>query len=203
MIPAKHANALYFTPRTPWGTRVQRRALRNHMQASEDNPAAKKPNAQQPAPAASTAPQPRPQVDPRDRDIVRQPGDVVPSVKEQLQRDFDYKRKQGYANNSSLTPSQMIKRNDLVREAFPDRPEANTAAQKEKHWSGSIGMEGVRGPKDEPNTVQATLQYSTHPKVKEADDKKQQEFKPSAKYPDQFDEQELNERANPDFPDDD
>ena len=39
MIPAKHANALYFTPRTPWGTRVPRRALRSHMQASEDTPA--------------------------------------------------------------------------------------------------------------------------------------------------------------------
>ena len=38
MIPAKHANALYFTPRTPWGTRVPRRALRSHMQASEDAP---------------------------------------------------------------------------------------------------------------------------------------------------------------------
>jgi len=36
MIPSKHANALYFTPRTPWGTRVQRRALQNHMQASEN-----------------------------------------------------------------------------------------------------------------------------------------------------------------------
>ena len=90
-----------------------------------------------------------------------------------------------------------------MNEVFPDRPDANTEAQKEKHLSGSIGMEGVRGPKDGPNSVQATLQYSLRPKVKEADDKKQQQFKPSAKYPDQFDEQELNERANPDFPDDD
>ena len=38
MIPSKYANALYFTPRTPWGTRVQRRALRSHMQASETIP---------------------------------------------------------------------------------------------------------------------------------------------------------------------
>ena len=40
MISSKYANALYFTPRTPWGTRVQRRALRSHMQASEDVPLA-------------------------------------------------------------------------------------------------------------------------------------------------------------------
>ncbi len=38
MIPSKYANALYFTPRTPWGTRVQRRVLRSHMQASETIP---------------------------------------------------------------------------------------------------------------------------------------------------------------------
>ena len=40
MIPSKHANALFFTPRTPWGTRVPRRALQNHMEASEDSPKA-------------------------------------------------------------------------------------------------------------------------------------------------------------------
>jgi hypothetical protein len=203
MIPSKYANSLYFTPRTPWGTRIPRRALQNPTQASADNPAGRKPNAQQPATAASTETRPRPPVDPRDRDIVRQPGDVAPSVKEQLQKDIEWNRKQGYASNRSLTLQQTYESDNLMRDAFPDRPEASTAAPKEKHWSGSIGRDGVRGPKDEADSVQATIQYSTRPGVKEADDRKQQKFKPSEKYPDQIDERELNERANPEFPDDD
>ena len=81
MIPSKYANALYFTPRTPWGTRVPRRALRSHMQASEDNPAGKKPIGQKPAPTACTETWRIPQVDPRDRDIVRPYTDPMPQQK--------------------------------------------------------------------------------------------------------------------------
>ena len=123
-------------------------------------------------------------------------------MKEQLQKDIEWNRKQGYASDRTLTLQQKYERDKLMNEVIPDRPEANTVAQKEKHWSGSVGWDGVRGPKDEPDSKQVTIQYSTRPKVKEADDKKQQDIKRTPKYPEQIDQKEHEEVKDPEFPED-
>ena len=81
-------------------------------------------------------------------------------MKEQFQRDSDWNRKQGYASNSSLTPPQMIERNNVMRDFFPskpDQPEAN-AARPKAGWSFGGELNFGRGfPKDGPNDVSGEL----------------------------------------------
>jgi hypothetical protein len=200
MIPSKHARSLYFTPRTPWGRYPQNRPAQspNYLRASQDKPLDSSgkntqgqggqtpPNMQgQPlkgSPAAQKTPyDPRPA---SDRDILRGPGDVAPTVKEQLQRDIDWNRKQGYASNSSLTPPQMIERNKVMRDLFPSKPaqpEANTDESK-AGWSFGGEVNFGRGfPKDGPNdfNVKAGMTYGSEAQQKKEEEKKLRNKKPT------------------------
>ncbi len=189
MDPSKPTRSLYFTPRTPWGRYPQNRPGQMAPAAPVQPP--KAPPAAQRTPYA-----PRPAAS--DRDILRQPGDAAPTVKEQLQRDIDWNRKQGCTSDRDLTLQQKYERDNLMRDTFPSQPEANTAAPKEKHWSGSIGGDGVRGPKEGPDVRQVTIQYSSQPKVQKTDAQKQQNFsRPITSDPVKIDEKEFDEARNP------
>ncbi len=127
------------------------------MRASED----KKPD-----PASNNSQAIAGQRVPADRDIVRQPGDVAPSVKEQLQKDIEWNRKQGYASDRDLNVQQKTERDNLMRDTFPSsQPEANAATP---NWgvSGKLNY-GRDRPKNGPIDASVELGVSTNPTLQE------------------------------------
>jgi len=151
---------LFFTPRTPWGTRAGQQSFRQHQRASED----KKPDPTSTSPqipASQKAP-----ADPRtaaaDRDIVRQPGNPAPSVKEQLQREIDWNRQQGYTSDRDLTLQQKHDRDNLMRDTFQPKPAQPEADAGKPKWgvSGELSYGRAR-PKDGPTEffVKAGVTY--------------------------------------------
>jgi len=128
--------SLFLTPRAPRGKRLPSHACQNPMRAAEDNPAVK-----------------QPKIDPRDRDILRKPGDVAPTVKQQLQRDIDWNRQRGYTSDRDLTLQQKYARDNLMRDTFQPKP-----AQPEAKAGWSLGGElnyGRTRPKDGPTEASA------------------------------------------------
>ena len=166
---------LFFTPRAPNGKRLSHLRFRHHLRASEDaqpDPRSKEMQglggqmAQdgrlkiQPLKgplSAQMAPY-NPRTAAADRDIVRQPGDVAPTVREQMHSDLEWGRKQGYASDRDLTVQQMTERDNLNRDLFsskPAQPEAD-AAKPKAGWSFGGKLSFGRGhPKDGPNDASA------------------------------------------------
>ena len=148
---------LFFTPRTPWGTRAGQQTFRQHQRASEDR---------KPDPAGQKLP-----ADPRmaaaDRDIVRQPGNPAPSVKEQLQREIDRNRQQGYASDRDLNVQQKTERDNLMRDTFQPKPQPQPAGPLNKilsHIDGDFSYEGTHPGTDEAPGKELRVRISTQPK---------------------------------------
>jgi hypothetical protein len=140
MNPSLKTTGLFLTPRGPYGRRLPERA-RKHLRASEDDKPDPTSQGMQglggqmsPSPPAKAAYSPSvpsayvpstslaAQMAPNDQrlrtpesEILHKPGFTSPSVKEQLQKQYEDLRRQGFESDTNMTPDQKSKQNDLKR----------------------------------------------------------------------------------------
>ncbi len=189
---------LFFTPRTPWGTRAGQQSFRHHQRASEDkkpDPASKEMQGLggQMAPSQLTG-------------SGGQPAKTDSSVWKVPHSNLQPYQSQPTPKPPAPTAQQLATQGPLASTQQQWRfaqPASFPREEGEKHWSGSVSGDGVRRPKDGPDQTQAVIQYSTHPSVKDADNRRQQQGRPSPRTPERIDEQEDDEARNPEGDDED